>query len=443
MALLALIAGTVSYLHMHMLVASHGQPGWVAALTPLSVDGMILAASATLLADSRSGRQGGVLPWALLVAGSVASLAANVAVAEPSLIGRVIAAWPSFALTASFELLTRQVRRGAAGQVAHHDRRQPPPARPASAGRGPTPGLRVVGPSRAGRGSRRAGGELRRQAWHWALAHRGGDGPCPAARRLLVPTACRSGGAGLSRTPGRPVRSAPSTHNYRDSPLTRRETVLRPDVLAVSVRMQDQPRNIIPDQHDGPAGQLVVGGNEQVPVFGPGEDFRLSLAPAVAVQPVNQAAAVAGLVAGQPGDRDVPGASSADPDSRAIPRSSTAAASATGRIRPRRRSSRRGPSRSSYLGPGFLLPHLDRVVAFDGPPRAYLAGPAAASQQVPDSRDGVLHLELPGDQVPDAGQRPPLVLPSGRQRPGVQHRIQRRQLPLIQPAPRRLPSATP
>jgi hypothetical protein len=47
-----------------------------------------------------------VLPWALLVAGSVASLAPNVAVAEPSLIGRVIAARPSFALTASFELLT-------------------------------------------------------------------------------------------------------------------------------------------------------------------------------------------------------------------------------------------------------------------------------------------------------------------------------------------------
>jgi hypothetical protein len=114
-ALLALIAGTVSYLHMHLLVALHGQPGWVAALTPLSVDGMIVAASTTLLADSRSGRAGGALPWSLLVAGSVASLAANVAVAEPSLIGRVIAAWPSFALTASYELLTRQVRRSSAG----------------------------------------------------------------------------------------------------------------------------------------------------------------------------------------------------------------------------------------------------------------------------------------------------------------------------------------
>jgi Protein of unknown function (DUF2637) len=110
-ALLAVIAGTVSYLHMHVLVSLHGQPGWVAALTPLSVDGMIVAASTTLLADSRSGRRGGVLPWALLVIGSVASLAANVAVAEASVTGRVIAAWPSFALIGSYELLMRHVRR--------------------------------------------------------------------------------------------------------------------------------------------------------------------------------------------------------------------------------------------------------------------------------------------------------------------------------------------
>jgi hypothetical protein len=111
--MLALIAGTVSYLHMHVLVALHGQPGWVAALTPLSVDGMIVAASTTLLADSRSGSRGGFLPWALLVIGSVASLAANVVVAEPTTIGRVIAAWPSFALIGSYELLMRQVRRTA------------------------------------------------------------------------------------------------------------------------------------------------------------------------------------------------------------------------------------------------------------------------------------------------------------------------------------------
>jgi uncharacterized protein DUF2637 len=185
MALLALIAGTVSYLHMHTLVARHGQPGWVAALTPLSVDGMIVAASTTLLADSRSGRNGGALPWALLVAGSVASLAANVAVAEPTLIGRVIAAWPSFALTASYELLTRQVRRSAGGKDAQHQRqRQPQPAPHATARLRSAPGLRVVGPSRAGQGHRRAGGELRRQAWHWALANRDQDGTLPSGEAI-------------------------------------------------------------------------------------------------------------------------------------------------------------------------------------------------------------------------------------------------------------------
>ena len=39
---------------MHLLVELHGEPGWVAVLTPLSVDGMIVAASTTLLGDSEA-----------------------------------------------------------------------------------------------------------------------------------------------------------------------------------------------------------------------------------------------------------------------------------------------------------------------------------------------------------------------------------------------------
>ena len=44
---------------------------------------MIVASSMTLLADSRNGQRSGLLPWTLWVIGSTASLAANVAVAEP------------------------------------------------------------------------------------------------------------------------------------------------------------------------------------------------------------------------------------------------------------------------------------------------------------------------------------------------------------------------
>ena len=168
-AILAMIAGTVSYLHMHLLVELHGQPGWVAALTPLSVDGMIVAASTPLLAESRSGGRGGVLPWALLVVGSVASLAANVAVAEPTTTGRVIAACPSFALIASYELLMRQVRRAADASVSRQ-RSGRPRSRPAEESRVARSGVQRpgAGGEPAGRGR-----EAQLLAWQWALAKTG------------------------------------------------------------------------------------------------------------------------------------------------------------------------------------------------------------------------------------------------------------------------------
>lgn len=185
-ALLALIAGTVSYLHMHLLVALHGQPGWVAALTPLSVDGMIVAASTTLLADSRSGQRGGLLPWALLIFGSVVSLAANVAVAEPTLTGRVIAAWPSFALTASYELLTRQVRRGAARSHVKGTWKRPVQGSGSAVAKSSTPNLRVVGQGKASKGRADTASDLRRQAWQWALARLASDGTLPTGKAIAA-----------------------------------------------------------------------------------------------------------------------------------------------------------------------------------------------------------------------------------------------------------------
>jgi hypothetical protein len=93
---------------MYILVRRYGETSWTSTLLPVSVDGMIAASSMTLLADSRNGQRSGLLPWTLLVIGSAASLAANVAVAEPSAVGRLIAAWPSSALIGSYELLMRR-----------------------------------------------------------------------------------------------------------------------------------------------------------------------------------------------------------------------------------------------------------------------------------------------------------------------------------------------
>jgi hypothetical protein len=171
-AMLAVIAGTVSYLHMHLLVELHGQPGWVAALTPLSVDGMIVAASTTLLAKSRAGGRGGFLRWALLAIGSAASMAANVAVAEPTATGWVIAAWPSFALTASYELLTRQVRRVADAGTSR---------RRSARSRSRPEGIPRAG---AGGGPARRGRHAQLLVWQWALAHRAGDGSLPSGRDI-------------------------------------------------------------------------------------------------------------------------------------------------------------------------------------------------------------------------------------------------------------------
>jgi len=187
--LLALIAATVSYLHMHALVELHGQPGWVAALTPLSMDGMIVGASMTLLADARAGSRGGVLPWLLLPVGSVASLATNVALAEPTATGRVIAAWSSFALIAAYELLMRQVRCaadvGQARQRASRPRHVTASAAPAA--EGAATGRRVGDrgePARDG-----VGRELQLRAWRWGAArqrHSDGGGIVPHRPVILL-----------------------------------------------------------------------------------------------------------------------------------------------------------------------------------------------------------------------------------------------------------------
>jgi Protein of unknown function (DUF2637) len=52
----AAFAAVVSYSHIYGLGPEHGQDGRAARLLPLSVDGLILAASLVLLHEARSGR---------------------------------------------------------------------------------------------------------------------------------------------------------------------------------------------------------------------------------------------------------------------------------------------------------------------------------------------------------------------------------------------------
>jgi hypothetical protein len=107
--LVAVVAAVGSYEHMRTLAESVGE-GWRAWLLPFSVDGLAVAASMTMFVRRRAGERAGGLAWSALLLGLGASLAANVAAAEPTLAGRLVAAWPPIGLLLSYELLMQQIK---------------------------------------------------------------------------------------------------------------------------------------------------------------------------------------------------------------------------------------------------------------------------------------------------------------------------------------------
>jgi hypothetical protein len=105
----ALVAAVASYDHQRMLAEMAGE-GWRSWLLPLSVDGLVIAASMSMLVRRRAGLPAGALAWCALLLGVGASLSANVAAAEPTVVGRLVAAWPPVALLLAYELAMQQVR---------------------------------------------------------------------------------------------------------------------------------------------------------------------------------------------------------------------------------------------------------------------------------------------------------------------------------------------
>ena len=124
----AAFAAVISYSHIYDLGRAHGQAGVAARLLPLSVDGLIVAASLVMLLEARGGRTAPVLARVMLGRGVAATVAANVAYgAAHGLTGAAISAWPAIAFIGSAELLIGSIRRT-----------RPAPA-PARAGRQPLP----------------------------------------------------------------------------------------------------------------------------------------------------------------------------------------------------------------------------------------------------------------------------------------------------------------
>jgi Protein of unknown function (DUF2637) len=133
---LAVIAGAGSFTHIRDTAAQHGQRGPMGWAVAICVDLTCVMAARERQRDKRIGRRrGGLVSWPtlVLVGGVVLSLAANLAQADPSVWGRVVAATPAGAFLVAVSMLERRssTRRPASSPTA-----VPSPA-PPSFGRPP------------------------------------------------------------------------------------------------------------------------------------------------------------------------------------------------------------------------------------------------------------------------------------------------------------------
>lgn len=93
------MAGAAAFTHVHDLSVAHGQPHWIGWANAVAVELMAIYLGLEIRSRRRTGRPVGLV-GSLLVAFALLSLAAQVAEAEPSVWGWIVAAVPSLAFLA-------------------------------------------------------------------------------------------------------------------------------------------------------------------------------------------------------------------------------------------------------------------------------------------------------------------------------------------------------
>jgi hypothetical protein len=91
-AAVAAIAGYVSYGHLVDYAVSVGEKEDRAALVPFGIDGMILIGTLQMRADRKAGRAPRTWAYIAILVGVVSTIAGNIASAQPTLGGRLVAA---------------------------------------------------------------------------------------------------------------------------------------------------------------------------------------------------------------------------------------------------------------------------------------------------------------------------------------------------------------
>jgi len=143
LTVIAGIAGAASFTHIHDTAADHGQAGWMAWAIAVCIDLLAVMAAREIQRDMRAGRR---CTWPVLVLsiGAVLSLAANLAQAEPSPWGRIVAGTPAGAFLVAISMVERRARTTHAQLAARIDTYVPPAGAPE-----PAPTAAVVTRSRA------------------------------------------------------------------------------------------------------------------------------------------------------------------------------------------------------------------------------------------------------------------------------------------------------
>lgn len=111
-------AAVQSYSHIYWLGHDHGQDRLDSALLPLSVDGLILAASLELLHAARGGRSAGRLAYFALWLGIGATIGANAAYGWPNgPLGIASSTWPALSFVLAVHVAMGAIKRVVAART--------------------------------------------------------------------------------------------------------------------------------------------------------------------------------------------------------------------------------------------------------------------------------------------------------------------------------------
>jgi hypothetical protein len=104
------VAGAASFEHIASVAIAAGERPWVGYTLPLAIDGLIVVGVAALLEDKRHGRAGRLSARLAVAIGVLATLAANIASAQPTWTARLVAVAAPVSFLLSIEVLTRSGR---------------------------------------------------------------------------------------------------------------------------------------------------------------------------------------------------------------------------------------------------------------------------------------------------------------------------------------------